>query len=68
MFEKLEFKILNLSRISDLEFRIFSHGGRGKDEDIVHAAWRHAGKHEQGIPSGSWGWKISLKNIISLIS
>ena len=29
-------------------------------DDIVHALWRHREKHEQGIPSGSWGWITSF--------
>ncbi len=33
---------------------------RAEEDDIVHALWRHRGIHEQGIPSGSWGWITSF--------
>ncbi len=36
-----------------------------KDEDIVHALWRHRGQHEQGIRSGSCGWITSFLGRLS---
>lgn len=32
-----------------------------EDGDIVHALWRHKGKHEQGIRRGTCGWIIFFK-------
>ena len=30
-----------------------------KDDDIVHASWRHGERHEQGIRRGTCGWITS---------
>ena len=30
-----------------------------KEEDIVHASWRHEEEHEQGIRRGTCGWITS---------
>jgi hypothetical protein len=32
-----------------------------KDDDIVHALWRHREKHEQGIRRGTCGWITSYE-------
>ena len=39
----------------------------GEDDDIVHASWRHEGKHEQGTGSGSCSWIHSKTDLTTFM-